>query len=253
MKTIGEMAETSGLSTRTLRYYEEAGLISPIRTEGGYRMYSKSDERRLAQIIAMRSCNLPLSEIAHLLTDADSDMSSLLKNHLQNLRAQKGSLDAAIGRTEAAIRKLERINDMEPTDAFEELKKQGLEDFEKTYGAQARMRYGDEVIDETNKRMLSLTKDEWDAKELLEKAIKVQLRLAMLSEDTNSAESQELAKMHEKWIGIHWGSGYSEDEYLAMVRGYLNDDRFVKYYDDAAGTGATQFLTDAIDAYHAKC
>lgn len=35
--------------------------------------------------------------------------------------------------------------------------------------------------------------------------------------------------------------------------GYLNDNRFVKYYDDAAGTGATQFLTDAIDAYHAKC
>ena len=59
--------------------------------------------------------------------------------------------------------------------------------------------------------------------------------------------------MHERWIGIHWESGYAEDEYLAMVHRYLNDNRFVKYYDDAAGTGATQFLTDAIDAYHAKC
>lgn len=52
---------------------------------------------------------------------------------------------------------------------------------------------------------------------MLEKAIKAQLRLAMSSKDTNSPESQELAKMHERWIGIHWGSGYAEDEYLAMV------------------------------------
>ena len=134
--------------------------------------------------------------------------------------------------------------------AFEALKREGLEAFEETYGQEARERYGDDVIDETNARMLSLTKDEWEAKELLEESIKVQLRLAMATGDAGSPESQELVRMHERWIGIHWGEGYAEDAYLGLVRGYLDDPRFVSYYDDACGEGATAFLAQAVETQH---
>ena len=111
-------------------------------------------------------------------------------------------------------------------------------------------RYGDATIDASNERMMALTKDEWEAKELLEDAIKVHLRIALQTQDPQSEAAQELARMHEKWIAIHWGNGYKEQEYLGLVQGYLNDPRFVSYYDSAAGEGATEFLVQAIESAH---
>lgn len=137
---------------------------------------------------------------------------------------------------------------MKTEDAFEEPKRQGLEGFEREYGQEARARYGNDAIEEANARMMALTRDEWDVKELLEESIKVQLRLAMATGDASSPESQELVRMHRRWIGMHWGEGYAEDAYLGLVQGYLADPRFVSYYDGAAGEGATAFLAQAVGA-----
>lgn len=279
LKTIGQLAEASGVSVRTLRFYEEKGFLNPARTESGYRLYSERDERRLAQVMAMRSCGLPLATIGQLLEGAsasrsekptdsseggrpetgeasvsarepETDLRAALLDHLRTLHAQGRSLEAAIARTQAALNAIERMHGMETKDAFEELKRKGLENFEREYGQEARARYGADAIEQSNARMMGLTRDEWDAKELLEESIKVQLRLAMATDDPTSPESQELARMHERWIAIHWGPGYAEEAYLGLVRGYLADPRFVSYYDTAAGQGATEFLAKAVEAAH---
>lgn len=248
-KTIGQLAALSGMSARTLRYYEEAGLLAPRRTPAGYRLYSRADERRVAQIAAMRACGLPLATICRLIGDPEADVHGALQEHLRSLRRQGESLQAAIERTAAALEAIERMRGMDTQDAFEELKRQGLEDFEQTYGREARERYGNEAIEEANARMMALSKDEWDAKELLEESIKAQLRVALAAGDAAGGEARELARMHERWIAIHWGGGYGKDAYLGLVRGYLADPRFTAYYDDAAGEGATEFLVRAIEAY----
>lgn len=279
LKTIGQLAEASGVSVRTLRFYEEKGFLNPARTESGYRRYSERDERRLAQVMAMRSCGLPLATIGQLLEGAsasrsekptgsseggrreigeasvsarepETDLRAALLDHLRTLHAQGRSLEAAIARTQAALNAIERMHGMETKDAFEELKRKGLENFEREYGQEARARYGADAIEQSNAHMMGLTRDEWDAKELLEESIKVQLRLAMATDDPISPESQELARMHEHWIAIHWGPGYAEEAYLGLVRGYLADPRFVSYYDTAAGQGATEFLVKAVEAAH---
>lgn len=247
-KTIGQLAERSGVSARTLRYYEDLGILVPQRGPNGYRLYAERDERRLAQVMAMRACGLPLGTITRLLQDPDADIHAALLGHLRTLRAQGESLEAAMRRTQAAIDALERMDDMKTEDAFEALKRQGLEGFEREYGQEARARYGSDAIEEANVRMMALTRDEWDAKELLEEAIKVQLRLARATGDAASAESQELVRMHRRWIGMHWGEGYAEDAYQGLVQGYLADPRFVSYYDGAAGEGATAFLAQAVEA-----
>ena len=181
--------------------------------------------------------------------DDEPNIHGALLKHLRTLRAQEKSLDAALHRTQAALHAIEGITNMSTEDAFEKLKQQGLESFEETYGREARERYGSAVIDATNERMMALSRDEWDAKELLEESIKVQLRLALTGNDPASEEAAELARMHERWIAIHWGPGYGKDEYLGLVRGYLADPRFAAYYDDAAGPGATDFLVKAVEAY----
>lgn len=124
----------------------------------------------------------------------------------------------------------------------------GLERHEATYGAEARERYGDEAVDATNDRLMSMSRDEWEAKDLLEESIKVQLRLAMADGDVHGEAAAELARMHARWITMHWGGSYSREGHLGLAQGYLADRRFRDYYDSACGDGATEFLVEALNA-----
>lgn len=250
-RTIKEMAQAAGVSARTLRYYESIGLLHPERTEAGYRLYREKDAKRLALVMAMRACGLSMRDIGRICKGEERQILPILKEHLAVLQKQSDSTKAAMKRTAAAIKTLEGMETMTADESFERMKEDGLLRFEERYGAEARKRYGNDVIDATNDRMMNLTRDEWDAKELLEEAIKVQLRLAMATKDPRSDASRELAHMHKRWITIHWGEGYSLDAYLGLVHGYLQDPRFVNYYDSAAGTGATAFLVEAVDAANA--
>ena len=84
---------------------------------------------------------------------------------------------------------------------------------------------------------------------MLEESIKVQLRLALESGDPASEASAELARMHARWIRMHWGDAtYSREAHLGLAQGYLADERFVDYYDSSCGEGATAFLVKTLRA-----
>lgn len=70
---IGEVAESVGLSLRTIRYYEEIGLVSPSgRTEGGFRLYTESDVDRLRLVKALKPVGMSLETLGELLDAADN-------------------------------------------------------------------------------------------------------------------------------------------------------------------------------------
>lgn len=65
---IGEVAERVGLSVRTVRYYEEVGLVDPSgRSDGGFRLYSEADVRQLVLVKRMKAFGLSLDEMGELL------------------------------------------------------------------------------------------------------------------------------------------------------------------------------------------
>lgn len=69
---IGEVAESVGLSLRSIRYYEEIGLVTPSgRTEGGFRLYTDSDVERLRLVKALKPIGMSLETIGELLAAAD--------------------------------------------------------------------------------------------------------------------------------------------------------------------------------------
>lgn len=69
---IGEVAERVDLSLRTIRYYEEIGLVSPSgRTEGGFRLYTESDIDRLRTVKSLKPLGMPLELISEILSCAD--------------------------------------------------------------------------------------------------------------------------------------------------------------------------------------
>lgn len=69
---IGEVAERTGLSLRTIRYYEEVGLIVPsARSQGGFRLYTEPDIERLNVVKRMKPLGFQLEEMRDLLTILD--------------------------------------------------------------------------------------------------------------------------------------------------------------------------------------
>jgi MerR family transcriptional regulator, thiopeptide resistance regulator len=82
MWRIGELARETGLTVRTLRHYDQLGLLSPLsRTGGGHRCYTSGDIRRLHRIVALRSLGISLEEIGTLL-DGELDPTGLLRRQL---------------------------------------------------------------------------------------------------------------------------------------------------------------------------
>ena len=71
-RQIGQVAELTGLSVRTLRHWEEAGLVTPsARTPGGFRLYTDRDVERLRTIRRMKPLGFTLEEMTQLLASLD--------------------------------------------------------------------------------------------------------------------------------------------------------------------------------------
>lgn len=97
MYTIGQIAGKTGLSVRTLRYYDEIGLLTPsAATEAGYRLYEENDLRKLGQILLFRELEFPLAEIKSILASPDFDPASAVTEQIALLKLKKDRLDQLI-------------------------------------------------------------------------------------------------------------------------------------------------------------
>ncbi len=104
---IGELAEATGLTVRTLRHYDRIGLLTPTkRTEAGYRLYGKADVARLQRILSLRHLGFPLERIKALLDGGAHEPQRIVSLQLdrvarsialqQRLRDQLEALAAAL-------------------------------------------------------------------------------------------------------------------------------------------------------------
>jgi DNA-binding transcriptional MerR regulator len=95
---IGEVADRTGLTRRTLRHYDDLGLLVPAtRSSGDYRLYDEDDLLRLLQIQNLKALGLSLPEIAAALADPDLDATTTLRSHLvqleESVEAQRRLMD----------------------------------------------------------------------------------------------------------------------------------------------------------------
>lgn len=86
---VGELAKQTGISVRTLHYYDEIGLLSPSgRTEADYRLYDGADIIRLQQIMSLRQLGFSLLEIKECLQKPDFSLHHTIQLHITRLREQ---------------------------------------------------------------------------------------------------------------------------------------------------------------------
>ena len=247
---VNELAKISGVSARTLRYYDGIGLLSPSRSdENEYRLYTASDAERLREILFYRELGFKLEDIGEILDTPGYDRKAAFKNHLVSLKGERNRIDALIKNLEDGIDEMEGKRKMTDKEKFNGFIKEKVEENEKKYGKEIREKYGDKTVDDSNKRVLQMNEDKWNAQERLSNEINETLAKALETGDPAGELAQRACALHKEWICLFWGEEkYSKQAHKGLAEMYVADERFTAYYDKLA-SGAAEFLKKAIDIY----
>lgn len=249
--SIQELSRLSGVTTRTLRWYDQIGLLKPSRVaESGYRYYGRAEVDRLQDILYYRALGVELARIKECLDDPSFDRLAALRNHLTALEAEQERLEQLIRSVKDTIGAEERNEIMNDEQKFEAFKQRAVAYNEKVYGAETRAKYGDQEVDEANAAVMNLTQAQY--REWTELGREIQERLEAAVREGVSPESQEgkeITALHRRWLTIT-GNRYDPARHRGIAELYVMDERFTAYYDKRL-PGCARFLRDAV-AYWAK-
>ncbi len=118
---VAAVARRTGVSVRTLHYYEEIGLLKPSgRTPAGHRLYTAADIQRLQQICSLRQLGLSLSSIGDCLTGEQTDPRQVIGDHLKKVEQERSTLERLENRLRKLSHELERdgIGDEQTTETL---------------------------------------------------------------------------------------------------------------------------------------
>ncbi len=243
--TVGALAHLAGVSPRTIRFYDEAGLLAPARVgENGYRVYGMAQVDRLQDILILRALGMKLSQIAEVLAAPEFDRTTALENHLIELKKRRAQVDALIGNVEKTLDALKGEIEMKDQEKFEGLKERLVRENEEKYGEEIRAKYGEETVARSNARIRGMKPESFARVEELNRGIAEALCAAVSSGDPTGAAAQRACALHKEWLLLFAGQ-YSPEYHVALGEMYVSDERFRAYYDNIIPGGA-QMLRDAI-------
>jgi len=246
--SINQLAKLAGISTRTLRHYDDIRLLSPKRTHSNnYRVYGESELDRLQQILFYRELGISLDSIKGFLCAKDYDRAAELHRHLSALRTKKEQIELLIANVEKTIAASKGECIMHDAEKFEGFKRELLEENETQYGREIREAFGDDTIDASNAMMMHLTAEQYEQAQALSRQINETLRTAFEQGDPAGALAQHTCALHKEWLGFFWPR-YSAEAHAGLAQMYIDDPRFKKHYE-AIAVGCTEFLRDAIHIF----
>lgn len=243
--TIGQVASITGVTVRTLRHYDDIGLVTPShRDSSGYRRYDEADVARLQRALAYRAMDLDLASIADLL-DSDGDEAV-------------GQLDAQLARLRARIAGLQRVE--QTLDATLRAHRIGLTlsgeemldvfgEFDPSvYADEVQERWGDmDAYGESTRRTKGYTKDDWlQCQAEGEAAVQLMLAAFTAGEDAGSDLARQGALAHRAHID-RWFYPCSAEMQCGLADMYVADERFTATYE-AYAPGFARFVNEAIYA-----
>lgn len=244
--SIQQLSRLSGVTTRTLRWYDEIGLLKPSRVaDNGYRCYGPGQVDRLRDILYYRARGVALAQIRALLDDPSFDRAAAFRDHLSALEAERERIDKLICSVKEMIRAEERNEIMSDEMKFQALKERLVRENEEKYGQEVRERYGDERAEQAAAAMMKLSREQYEEWKALGKKIRSRLSQAVLAGmEPSGEEGREIVELHRRWLTIT-GTYYGREHHRCLGDMYLSDRRITSHYDQET-PGCAQFLRDAI-------
>ncbi len=245
MQKLGALA---GVSTRTLRYYDEIGILRPARiNSSGYRIYGQAEVDRLQQILFYRELGLSLEGIKELVTAPSFDGARALREHHEQLLQRKQQLEMLILNVEKTLAQTEGRITMSNEEKFAGFKQKLIDDNEQKYGQEIREKYGEEAVEKSNRKLKNMTEEQHAAIQQLEAEMFAMLEQAMEDGDPASVLAQKAADLHRQWLTFYWDT-YTKEAHAGVAQMYVDDERFTAYYDKTR-PGVAKFLRDAVHVY----
>ncbi len=249
--TVKELADLAGVTSRTIRYYDQIGILKPARiNESGYRVYGSRQVDLLQQILFYRELGVELDEIRAIVTDPNFDRVKALYEHREKLLSKRSELELLIANVERTIAAQERGMIMTDQEKFEGFKQRLVAENERKYGKEVREKYGAEAVERSNQAFLNMTEAQYAEFTELGNQLIETLKQAFASGDPAGELAQKAAELHRKWLTFTWGN-YNKEAHAGVAQLYVDDPRFTEYYDQHQ-PGLAKFLRDAVLIYTKK-
>lgn len=246
--TVKKLAALAGVSTRTLRYYDEVGILKPARiSSSGYRIYGQAEVDRLQQILFYRELEVGLDDIKEIITKKSFDTKSALREHRDRLIAKRKQIDLLLSNIDKSIEAAEGRTKMSDKEKFEGFKQKLIDENEQKYEEEIRQKYGEKVVNESNNKFMNMSQEQYREFEKLGQAVNDTLKAAMETDNPAGELGQKTADLHRQWLSFTW-NGYSKEAHAGLANMYVQDERFKAYYDKIQ-PGAAEFLRAAILFY----
>lgn len=280
MMTVKEVSEITGISVRTLHYYDEIGLLTPSgKSEAGYRLYDEKALERLRQILFFREFDLPLKEIKAVMENPSLDKNEILQMQRRMLLRKKERMERLIASIDRLLRGEERMD-------FEVFSRREMEEiwdsmyencneaqkaiFISHYGSKEawRRQFLESAASEEARQNFAKIIEWYGSKEQAMEAQKnptdaglmtaYQKRLTAIMEkladkmgtDVNALEVRELVGEYDFVAKQLYQMEDVTALMLELAQGYQTNEMIQKVQDSLYGDGTTAYIGQAIQAFY---
>ncbi|MGW0548297.1 MerR family transcriptional regulator [Streptomyces altiplanensis] len=242
---ISEVARMSGVTARTLRHYDETGLLPPARIgANGHRYYEEHQLLLLQQILVLRALGVGLPEIGRILSEQVDEVDAL-RGHHRRLLAERDRLDALAGTVSRTIAELEQsrkdgipMTVNRPENLFEGVQPSHYEE---------NMSDFPELAEEVGRRAATMSQADADAGHRERTA--QMIRLAELMAAGHPADADPVqAEIDAQYRALAQLRAVPAEEYRAIGRSCVDNDAWRTAYE-AIAPGLAAYQRDAIEAY----
>jgi len=243
--SVGQVADLTGVTVRTLHHYDDIGLLSPRgRTRTGYRLYDGDDIDRLMRIMSYRELGLALDDIAAVLDDPGRDRVAVLREQHALLVRRLARLQRMVDAVEKELEAEKMGISLTPEERAELFGDWSPDEHEQ----EAEERWGTTAAyAESRRRVSGYTKDDWQ--QIMDEAARLESAMADVVRAgvaPATAQGMALAEQHRAQISRwYYECGYPMHRGLGQM--YVDDERFRARYEEIE-PGLAAWLCAAIAA-----
>lgn len=239
MMTVNEVSKLTGVSIRTLQYYDKIGLLKPTgHTQSGYRLYDDTALETLQQILLFKELEFPLKEIKQILSRPDFDKKAALEQQITLLTMKKEHLEDLI----AFAREIQLIGVKTMDFSVFDTKKMD------EYAKQAKEKWGS-TAEYKEFEQKSRNRSREEEQDIVERFMQIFADFGKLKDaEPESADAQSQVKKLQDYITQNFYN-CSDDILLGLGQMYAGGGEFTDNIDRVGGEGTAQFTAKAIQIY----